>query len=135
MSLQLRLNKRDNEISELKGRIKSLNEEVTNILNFKSRFEILKAENIKLMEVNNNMEDHIKALESELAHQENKISSKPIDFEFKNELERQVVIYSEKIRSLESKLEEKEKELRDERVDTDLKRKRESNLIEEGFQR
>ena len=80
------------------------------------------------------MEDHIKTLEEELIHLSNNWVQ-PNDLEFHSELQRQVVIYSEKIRSLESKLEEKEKELRVERVDTDLKRKRESSLIEEGFQR
>ena len=69
MSLQLNWNKRDNEISELKGRIKTLNEEVSYVLNYKSKFELLKTENQELLKENSNMENHIKSLETELSQQ------------------------------------------------------------------
>lgn len=121
-------------IAELSSTCKSLRDEINELLNFKSKYELMKSENFKLIESNSQMEDHIKSLEEELIHLSNN-TVKTNELEFNSELQRQIVIYSEKIRNLESKLEEKENELREERVDTDLKRKRENNLIEEGFKR
>lgn len=129
------IKKRDAEITDLKSQNKSLKEEINSLLNYKSKYEALRNENLQLLENEENMEAQIQKLQMEMTKQEP--SRATIEFnpyaEENEEPQDQLQIYAEKIRSLEAKLEEKEKDLRHERLDADLKFKEEIKIIEEGF--
>ena len=121
--------KSTSEIKDLKAQNKELTDEVSNLLNYKSRYEQMKSENNKLLEVEETYEAQIEELQDALTElQFSKANS------FGNSKE-EIQKYSNRILSLETKLQQKEQELREERVDTEIKLKKELRIIEEGYER
>lgn len=125
----LDLKRRDSEISDLKTQNKSLSDEISELINYKSKFDQMKSENQKLIEAEDIYENQIEELQDKL--EEMLQNNRPSE----NGAQEKLEIYSKKIRNLEDKLQLKEQELRDERVDTDQRLNKELKVIKEGYNR
>lgn len=134
--LAIETKKRDTEISTLKEQNKSLSDELSGLINYKSKYEAMKAENEKFLEYEETMEEQIAELQQQLAkYKHSRNSSRYSDSEHKDDIQKQLAVYSDKILSLETKLQQKDQELRDERVESDHKLNKEVRLLEDGFKR
>ncbi|CAI2386379.1 unnamed protein product [Moneuplotes crassus] len=116
------------EINDLRDHNQQLTEEVSSLINYKSRFEQMKAENQKLMEIEERYEDQVEQLQEKLEELGYGRTSSMSNSE-------QLQQFSEKIVILENKLDQKEQELKEERLDNDIRNKKELRIIEEGYTR
>jgi len=88
---------------------------------------------LKLLDNEELFETQIKQLRNEISDLKIVKRSKSCEEDnIKDEIQKQLSAYAEKIRSLEEKLQQREEELRDERIDSDQRAKEEINLIKEG---
>jgi hypothetical protein len=127
--LSLDLKRRGSEIFDLKSQNKLFSEEISELINYKAKYEQMKSENQKLIETEDTYENQIEELQEQL--EELFHSKRPGD----NGMQENLELYSKKIRSLEEKLQIKDQELREERVDTDQKLKKELRVIKDGYGR
>lgn len=125
----IEVNKRDSEISQLKAQNKQLHEEIDQMFNYKSKCEELRNENLKMIDNEEQYEHQIEDLRKEIERYKSNRRNKSIeDSGYKDEIQKQITIYADKIKGLEQ-------ELKNERIDADQRAKNEIALIKESCDR